>query len=65
MLDTILSVLGVFLLLFSAYAVVMCLWVAGQASKTEEEFWKTRQNNELVTAQAGKETNDVKDGRHH
>ena len=41
MLDTILSVLGVFLLLFSAYAVVMCLWVAGQAGKAEEEFLET------------------------
>lgn len=63
MLDTILSVLGVFLLLFSAYAVVMCLWVAGQASKAEEEFWKTRQSD--IKAQAGREINDGKDGRHH
>ena len=65
MIDTILSVVGVLLLLFSAYAVVMCVWVARQASKVEEEFWNIRQNNERVTAQAGKETNDGKDGRHH
>lgn len=52
MLDTILSVVAVLLLLFSAYAVVMCLWVAKQAGEAEEEFWKTHRTED-------------KHGRHH
>ena len=59
MLDRILSVLGVFLLLFSAYAVVMCLWVAGQASKAEEEFWRTHRTDEKHARTSTSETGRI------
>ena len=67
MLNTVLSILGVLLLLFSVYALVMCVWVAGQATKAEKAFWEIyesdiKAHNERVKAQqqTRKETEDAR-----
>ena len=51
MLNTILSVVGALLAGFAVYALVMCVWLAGQVSKAEKEFWE--QHSELKEAEHG------------
>lgn len=59
MIDTILSVVAVLLLLFLAYAVVMCLWVAKQAGEAEKAFWEAHDERVKAKERAGKETYDA------
>ena len=50
-LDFILSIVGGLLSVFAVYALIMCVWLAGQISKAEKEFWE--QHRELKETEHG------------